>query len=158
VTSTLAKVFGEGTIEYIQYAKEAEACWYWLSNDVVETATGLRPDYYRSGLVTLLNKALSLLTEELDIATTDQPPGTPADKYGEARPDSGRSTSAVPGSKIFIGHGHDSAALHEVARFIEQLGLEPIVLRDQPDQRRTIIEKFEKSAGEVGFCRCHHDA
>ena len=33
----------------------------------------------------------------------------------------------------------------------EKLKLEPIVLREQPDQGRTIIEKFETYAGEVGF-------
>ena len=40
-------------------------------------------------------------------------------------------------------HGHDEAALQAVARFLERLKLEAIVLREQPDQGRTIIEKFE---------------
>ena len=35
--------------------------------------------------------------------------------------------------------------------FLEKLGLEAIVLREQPDQGRTIIEKFEDSAKDVGF-------
>jgi predicted nucleotide-binding protein len=38
-----------------------------------------------------------------------------------------------------------------VARFLEQLGLEAIILREQTDQGRTIIEKFEDFAGEVGL-------
>jgi predicted nucleotide-binding protein len=53
--------------------------------------------------------------------------------------------------KIFVVHGHDEAALHAVARFLEQLKLEPIVLREQPDSGRTIIEKFEDYASEVRF-------
>jgi predicted nucleotide-binding protein len=48
-------------------------------------------------------------------------------------------------------HGHDEAALQAAARFVGQLGLEPVVLREQPDQGRTIIEKFEDCAAEVGF-------
>jgi predicted nucleotide-binding protein len=40
-------------------------------------------------------------------------------------------------------HGHDDAALHQVARFLERLRLDAIVLREQPNQGRTIIEKFE---------------
>jgi predicted nucleotide-binding protein len=53
--------------------------------------------------------------------------------------------------KVFVVHGHDEGALHGVARFLEQLRLEAIVLREQADQGRTIIEKFEALAGEVGF-------
>jgi predicted nucleotide-binding protein len=51
---------------------------------------------------------------------------------------------------IFIVHGHDEAARHEVARFIEQLGLHPIILHEKPDRGKTIIEKFEHHA-DVGF-------
>ena len=54
-------------------------------------------------------------------------------------------------SKVFVVHGHDEAALQVVARFLEQLGLEAIILREQPDRGRTIIEKFEDCANEVGF-------
>jgi Predicted nucleotide-binding protein containing TIR-like domain len=58
----------------------------------------------------------------------------------------------VPGSnKVFIVHGHDEAALHGLARFLEKLGLKAIVLAEQPNKGRTVIEKFEGSAGEVGF-------
>lgn len=37
-----------------------------------------------------------------------------------------------------------------MARFLEQLGLKPIILHEQPDKGRTIIEKFEAHAN-VGF-------
>jgi hypothetical protein len=53
--------------------------------------------------------------------------------------------------KVFIVHGHDDAALQGLARFIEKLGLAPIVLREQPNQGRTIIEKYEECASEVGY-------
>lgn len=52
--------------------------------------------------------------------------------------------------RIFLVHGHDEAALHESARFLEKLGQEVIVLREQPNRGRTIIEKFEDYA-DVGF-------
>jgi predicted nucleotide-binding protein len=54
-------------------------------------------------------------------------------------------------NKVFVVHGHDEAALQAVARFLEKLELEAIVLREQPDAGRTIIEKFEHFAGQVGF-------
>jgi predicted nucleotide-binding protein len=60
--------------------------------------------------------------------------------------------SLLPASrKVFVVHGHDEAALQAVARFLEKIGLEVIVLREEPDQGRTIIEKFEDCADEVGF-------
>jgi predicted nucleotide-binding protein len=54
------------------------------------------------------------------------------------------------GHRIFLVHGHDGTALQETARFLEKLGQEVIVLREQPNQGRTIIEKFENYA-DVGF-------
>jgi hypothetical protein len=54
-------------------------------------------------------------------------------------------------NKIFIVHGHDEGALNGLARFLEKLKLEVIILKEQPNQGRTIIEKYEASAAEVGF-------
>jgi predicted nucleotide-binding protein len=51
---------------------------------------------------------------------------------------------------VFIIHGRDDAAKETVARFITTLGLQPIILHEQSNQGRTIIEKFERHA-EVGF-------
>ena len=51
---------------------------------------------------------------------------------------------------IFIVHGHDEAAKQEVARVIEKLDLHAIILHEQPDKGRTIIEKFEHHS-YVGF-------
>ncbi len=56
----------------------------------------------------------------------------------------------VIGHRIFLVHGHDEATLHETARFLEKLNQEVIILREQPNKGRTIIEKFEDYA-DVGF-------
>lgn len=58
--------------------------------------------------------------------------------------------SIVLSNKVFIVYGHDDGAKHMLARFLNRLGLESIVLQEQPDRGRTIIEKFEQSA-EVGY-------
>jgi hypothetical protein len=47
-------------------------------------------------------------------------------------------------SKIFIVHGHDESATESVARLIEKLKLEPIILREQANKGKTIIEKIEE--------------
>jgi predicted nucleotide-binding protein len=54
------------------------------------------------------------------------------------------------GYKIFLVHGHDDKALHETARFLEKLQQDVIILREQPNKGRTLIEKFEDYA-DVGF-------
>ncbi|MBO7550614.1 MAG: nucleotide-binding protein [Fibrobacter sp.] len=53
-------------------------------------------------------------------------------------------------SKVFIVHGHDDLAKIEVARFVEKLGLDAIILSEQPNEGRTIIEKIENYA-DAGF-------
>ena len=54
-------------------------------------------------------------------------------------------------NKIFVVHGHAEPVNQEVARSIEKLGLEAIVLREQPNSGKTIIEKFEEYAKDVNF-------
>jgi len=44
--------------------------------------------------------------------------------------------------RIFIVHGHDKEMLAEVARTLDKLDLNPIILHEQPNEGRTIIEKF----------------
>lgn len=51
---------------------------------------------------------------------------------------------------IFLVHGHDDAMKESVARFLEKLDLHPVILHEQPNKGRTIIEKFEAHS-DVGF-------
>lgn len=53
-------------------------------------------------------------------------------------------------TKVFIVHGHDDLAKMETARFIELLGFEAIILHEQINSGKTIIEKIE-SYTDVGF-------
>ena len=55
------------------------------------------------------------------------------------------------GNGVFIVHGHDTEAKNGVARFVENLGLEATILDEKPGGGRTIIEKFEDHASNVGF-------
>ena len=48
--------------------------------------------------------------------------------------------SKVNNYKVFVIHGHDEAAKHEVARLIEHLELEPVILDEKPSEGKTIIE------------------
>jgi len=47
-------------------------------------------------------------------------------------------------------HGHDDAMREAVARYVAAIGLDPIILAEQTNGGRTVIEKFEKNA-DVGY-------
>ncbi len=53
-------------------------------------------------------------------------------------------------NEIFIIHGRDNETKETVARFLSRLALNPVILHEQPNRGRTIIEKFEQHA-QVGF-------
>lgn len=54
-------------------------------------------------------------------------------------------------NNVFIVHGHDKSAKDEVARLIDKLHLIPVILHEQPDKGRTIIEKFENHAEDATY-------
>jgi predicted nucleotide-binding protein len=60
------------------------------------------------------------------------------------------SISYNDNQNIFIVYGHNIAVQQSVARTLEKLGLNPIILHEQPNAGKTIIEKFELYSN-VGF-------
>lgn len=65
----------------------------------------------------------------------------------------GVKTMNVQDNKIFIVHGHNEALKQEVARMVEKQGLEAIILSEQANRGKTIIEKFEEHS-DVGAAIC----
>lgn len=57
---------------------------------------------------------------------------------------------APKSNNVFIVHGHDGEARESVARFLSSVGLAPIILHEQANRGRTIIEKVEAHS-DVGF-------
>jgi predicted nucleotide-binding protein len=52
--------------------------------------------------------------------------------------------------RVFIVHGHDQRAVDQTEILIHRFGLSPIILRNEPNQGNTVIEKFEVHS-KVGF-------
>jgi predicted nucleotide-binding protein len=52
--------------------------------------------------------------------------------------------------RVFIVHGHDDAPRETVARFLANVGLDPVILHEQANRGMTIAEKLEANAN-VGF-------
>jgi hypothetical protein len=53
---------------------------------------------------------------------------------------------------VFLVHGHDAEAKHQVARIVQRLtNHEPVILDEQASRSRTVIEKFEDHGGAAAF-------
>lgn len=95
----------------------------------------------------------------LDFLEFGQSAGRPAPKSGPKPavmplPSAkGVATGSVARNKrkVFIVHGRDNEAKQEVARFVADLGLEPIILHEQASSGMTIIEKIEHYTNESDF-------
>lgn len=63
-----------------------------------------------------------------------------------AKSTSSKNTSKSKSNKkdVFIVHGHNEELKEKVARTIEKLKLLPVILHEQSNEGKTIIEKFEK--------------
>lgn len=68
----------------------------------------------------------------------------------QSKPISNVTTPVAIGREVFVVHGHDTELLLKVKEFLCKLDLNPVVLREQPNQGKTIIEKFESYA-DVGY-------
>jgi Predicted nucleotide-binding protein containing TIR-like domain len=109
-----------------------------------DQAISLGHDFFNSG--TKVIAGVRAMTRELIIPFTRD-----FKRYVLSRGKPAERLVISGSNKVFIVHGHDDGALQGLARFLEKLGLEAIILKEQPNKGRTIIEKFEDSAGEVGF-------
>ena len=132
-STLLLKLFDDPSIEK-QY-----------STDTPFSVSGLTLEqeirHYRRGVTYKINRLKSILGRIK--LFTERIPGSPSISSPEQ--------TVANGDEVFIVHGHDKGAKHEVARFVEQLGLKVIILDEQPGRGQTIIEKFEASASNAGF-------
>lgn len=68
------------------------------------------------------------------------------------RHDSEKFESNLPkNNSVFIVHGHDEGTKQSVARFLEKLGIEPVILQEQINKGMTVLEKFEAFADRAAY-------
>jgi predicted nucleotide-binding protein len=90
--------------------------------------------------IVLLGRAVSSLEEEIEDHEQDAVPLAASEPALQPR----------DLTKVFVVHGHDEGTREAVARFLERLEIRPIILHEQANQGRTVIEKVEVH-GNVGF-------
>lgn len=60
------------------------------------------------------------------------------------------SSKELQTDKVFIVHGHDEVLKTKLSRLVEQQGIKPIILHEQDNLGKTIIEKIEHYGNSVG--------
>lgn len=147
IADTLSVAFGDGTPEYRRYSSAKRLDDGTATIQFVPAFGGMPEDaqrarqYFIEGKgrsVVLLRQAIRTLEEEI------------AEEEQSAQPLGKQLVPELSTRKVFVVHGHDEGAREAVARFLEQIGFEPIILHEQANQGRTVIEKVEVH-GNVGF-------
>ncbi len=133
IHATMAEIFGEGTPEYQRHSiSELDTLPMSIMGEQYPV-NEIREGYHKGvqNAVIKLESVRSLLQERLaDLGEM------PSAKKEEAH--------GAVGTRVFIVHGRDEAAKEAAARFVARLNLEPIILHEQPNGGRTIIEKLEE--------------
>lgn len=146
IRSTLSNIFGEGSSEYerLVEAAQLDATSYlsFLNSD-----RGPSVSEIRAGIDKGRRRAVAILQGEVDSLKEDLQFSGPQSTGLLPTPKSAMSLS----NEIFIVHGRDDAAKIEVARLVERAGLEAVILHEQANGGRTIIQKFEDHGSAAGF-------
>ena len=137
IRETIREVFGPRSPEFNDH--EHHRIWHGGYNLMDSDAE--RQEKFANGIpqtVTMLEGLISRLEERREDLEPDQPLAIPP-------------IAPLTGTRrVFVVHGRDEAAKEAVARFLARLKLTPIILHEQPNQGRTVIEKFEGTA-DVDF-------
>jgi len=137
IGDTLERCFGLGTSAFERYrlAIHLQPKLFRIQEP------GYYRDYARKSIersVLLLSEAQRALLEDLKDAEQNGPLST------------SHTPVSVLSRRVFVVHGHDSEARETVARFLDKIGFDPIILHEQASQNRTVIEKIE-AYDDVGF-------
>lgn len=148
IESTLIRYFGENTSAYKLYAGAARVSHYPMvftighSTPQAEYTSAVQKNIAES--VALLKQAQRALKEDLEDLEIHDP---------IVKLDQGLNVDSKHlelSRRVFLVHGHDEGARETVARFLEQLGFQCIILHEQANRGGTIIEKIERNS-DVGF-------
>ncbi|GAA0018536.1 TIR domain-containing protein [Bradyrhizobium diazoefficiens] len=142
VEQTLEEIFGRYSTEYRRYHPAAI-----LTGGPIVMGGGQRIDhrpYYeksRQSAIALLEQAIQGLRERMDdLASSYAPEGA---SLGDEVPQFSQ--------RVFVVHGREGEEREAVARFLEKLGLEAVILHEQPNKGRALITKFGAVASDIGF-------
>lgn len=159
IDRSLSQIFGEDSSDYNRFSGAASLQYYQMFYTSDEPTTPLWKYRELAGekidsAIVIIKGAIASLEEDLEEVEDSSNTDNPLINKQQMKEASSLSNNAknpyIKNKKIFIVHGHDDAALQKVARFLDNLNLEPIILREQANAGKTIIEKIESNS-DVNF-------
>ena len=127
----LINTYGETSFEHKEFMK----CIFHVTYPFVNTTH----NEYVQACIKGLNSSKAILSTYLDEFK---------DIDSSIKPDSKESER-----RVFIVHGRDDSIKDAVARFVEKQKLDAIILNEQPNKGKTIIEKIESFSNvKVAIC------
>ncbi len=157
ITEALVAAFGQNTPQYNLYSRATK-----LDNGPLVMRTGSSWIQARGGydrdVYDEAHEAQQYLSEgkEMSLALLRQAVNSLKDdvakqeKMRDVIPLIEKKSAPSLKRKVFIVHGHEDGPREAVAHFVRKIGFEPIILHEQANQGKTIIEKVE-AHGDVGF-------
>lgn len=130
----------------IEYAFGADSRQVKEFRSISYTPWILESELFKGAYESGLTAAKALLESMLDEIEEYWPDDSLRQPNSEAQ----EIPEQLVSNRVFVVHGRDGGSRNTVARFLETLGLKPVILQEQPNEGRTIIQKFEDHSG-VGF-------
>ncbi|AOZ07726.1 TIR domain-containing protein [Cupriavidus malaysiensis] len=145
IKDTLERCFGERTSAYNRFQGAASLSWFPSVMSV--GGYGPSPSEYQAGVERSISQSVALLREAQRVLREDL-----TDVTGNAEASATAISALIKplSRRVFVVHGHDEGARETVARFLDKIGFDPIILHEQASQNRTVIEKIE-AYDDVGF-------
>jgi predicted nucleotide-binding protein len=128
-----------------------------IAVSMIDTAVQRKTEIFQIAMAIGVRSASSHIQDSMDEVSRRYL--HPLFEHLEMRLFDSRRDAAVPNvtvedtlntTDVFVVHGHDEGPKQTVARFLERLDLNAIILHEQSNRGRTVIEKFEDHA-EVQF-------
>lgn len=144
IEDTFVRCFGENTSVYYRFSSAAQL---YFSPGYYSTDYPLRHDYIQGTEKNILQSTHMLKEAQRTLREDLADHEYAAITVSSVVSDNGQKALS---RKVFIVHGHDEGAREMVARFLERLGFQSIILHEQANKGRTVMEKVE-THGEVSF-------
>jgi predicted nucleotide-binding protein len=125
----------------------------------ISVGSGLEEEFQRRGKVGYIGLGDETLADRIEDRLSDIRSDINVIRGVEERlsllpvPDGLAAKSQRPqrGRQVFVVHGRHRDSADVVARFVEKLELKAIILDEQANEGRTLLEKLEHSASQAGF-------
>jgi len=147
IRATLASIYGDNSEQYnrlipasvLDRTTYSVDAFYNGGSSIAEIREGIERG--RQLAIATLEGEVNALKEHLEFLPSNSVVTSSSDE----------KVAPIASKDIFIVHGRDEAAKAIVARVVERAGLKPIILHEQPNGGKTLIEKFEQHGNAAGF-------